>query len=1080
MVNADSVHQSAGLEEPKSESPEAENLVYSVPPSNPGTPRDIDHSRVERAPGEATSVVLPTTLDARSVLQKRVNNFTAEDSFGPLLKTAKSQNQIASGGKLSRLSSLAEKSDHKKYKGSLANDPSRGPYDLAHMDAGSSQELPHMPVSKKPKLTDSPIAESPSIRPSFSHINQVAELSKELIDSSRESLSESPMQIAAPVLQPVKPADRYAANSTLAKDAPLEVEEIGPEIRISPGGGLLRGRKSGALLQKEGPANTPIVDKGKDSGAREKRKTPEELLGIERRSGLLGVAEKDPQDQLCMAAKGKSAKTSEAASSETHRPAASKKSKDDNFQAEDIPKGRVNGNRKAPTSDRSASEDTTFKHKPGGDAAQSEATTKDKPSKSTVLAEEGKSQGSKPKGGSQHLTGENKQHTRDNDQGRRAKEADVNQEPARQDAKQPPSRFSSSTPKPTAGKRSSVTSMIPIPRSAKKTPTSGIRTSSISSKDTPSRTLVTNPAKTGPSEITRSSPTEQRRSVTFADDRSDVSQPSVLPGATLINGRAKEKAGTKSVTHKADISKQLEKSSALGRSEPLRSSVSAQQKYNADLFQMCFKSSPQTRLDVTRDKGKQVVRDPPLPPKAARAVEVVDSSDADTPSGASRQEVGPATSKVGPSKGRSTSRQSPANPAVASTKHRLSKLQHNDTTVAKSIQKDKKDAKKRISKFAKTPDQDSAPPKATESSTSFKKDSAEKKAERPLPKSTEEEGIGKSTEQPPDSRGKDATTSQKRNTSLDLENRAATKGTSAETKSQSRSPAKEVFSSTSSSMSETGSGSGSESKSESESEERSPSATNSRKSTSNDAGKSRASKSAKPSNNKTEGRATSSRSSSHSEENEIPLPKPRPQPNPISRNKHKSPKTLEPSTKPQTSHNQTDSETGSDEDSPGRQLQREEKQSSQARITSTTSEVASTSKPPQNGPKTPLATSSSQAPVNSRFQPMSSIAASTAKNTANGQLTTRLPDYKMPLKSPVTPAAKALMDGARDEETSEEESSSSDEDEDEEVEVGKGGGVRGVTRSSQDSGKGGKNSFLDMLKCEYFFVRCLGMLLIVF
>ena len=1078
MVNADSVHQSAGLEEPKSESPEAENLVYSVPPSNPGTPRDIDHSRVERAPGEATSVVLPTTLDARSVLQKRVNNFTAEDSFGPLLKTAKSQNQIASGGKLSRLSSLAEKSDHKKYKGSLANDPSRGPYDLAHMDAGSSQELPHMPVSKKPKLTDSPIAESPSIRPSFSHINQVAELSKELIDSSRESLSESPMQIAAPVLQPVKPADRYAANSTLAKDAPLEVEEIGPEIRISPGGGLLRGRKSGALLQKEGPANTPIVDKGKDSGAREKRKTPEELLGIERRSGLLGVAEKDPQDQLCMAAKGKSAKTSEAASSETHRPAASKKSKDDNFQAEDIPKGRVNGNRKAPTSDRSASEDTTFKHKPGGDAAQSEATTKDKPSKSTVLAEEGKSQGSKPKGGSQHLTGENKQHTRDNDQGRRAKEADVNQEPARQDAKQPPSRFSSSTPKPTAGKRSSVTSMIPIPRSAKKTPTSGIRTSSISSKDTPSRTLVTNPAKTGPSEITRSSPTEQRRSVTFADDRSDVSQPSVLPGATLINGRAKEKAGTKSVTHKAKISKKLDQSPTLSRPEPLPSSISERNRFRDELFQRFLKPTSQTTLDVTRDKGKQVVGDPPLPSEAAHVNEVIDSLNSNETSAASRQEIEHATSKLGSSRGRSKPRGSPANPTLASTKQSPT-LQSNATTGAKST---RKDMKKPISKPTKAADQQLALPITMDSSTSFKKDSAKKESGKPLIKSTKKGGVGKSIEQPLDKHGKDATKSPNRVTSLDTENRVAHKDISAESKSQSRSPAREVFSSASSAVSETGSEteSDSDSEGESESEEQSALATNSGHLISNDAGKPHTQKSAKPSKDKTEVPDTSSRSGSDSEEDDIPLPKPRPQPNPISRNKHTSPKTLEKSTKPQGSHDQTDSETGSDEDSPGRQLQREEKQSSQARITSTTSEVASTSKPPQNGPKTPLATSSSQAPVNSRFQPMSSIAASTAKNTANGQLTTRLPDYKMPLKSPVTPAAKALMDGARDEETSEEDSSSSDEDENEEVEVGKGGDVRGVTRSSLDSGKGGKNSFLDMLKCEYFYVRCLGMLLIVF
>ena len=1078
MVNDDSVRQSAGLEEPKSESPEAENLVYSVPPSNPGTPRDIDRSRVER---EAISIILPTPSNTRSVLQKHVNNLTADDSFGPLLKTANTQNQTASGGSLSRPSSLAKKSisGPKKYKRPRANDPNRDPYDIADTDAGSSQELPHMQVSKKAKQTHSPIANSPLTMRPFSHINEVGELSKEVIDSSRRSLSESPVQIAAPVLQSFKPAGHYAANPTLTKDAPLEVEKTGPKIGISQGGGLLRGRKSGAsLLQKEGPGNTPIVYKEKDCEAREEHKIPEEPLGIERRSELLGVAEKDSQERLCMAAKAKSAKTSEAASSETPRPGTSNNSKDDSFEAEDIPKGRVKGNRKAPPSDRSSSEDTAVKQKMGGDAAESETTVKDKPSKATMLAEDGKSQGSKPKGGSQHPTGENNLQTRDNEQVRRAKEAELHQESARQDTKQPPSRFSSSTPKPAAGKRSSVTPMIPMPRSAKKTPTSAIRTSSISSKGTPSRTMGTNPAKTGPSEITRSSPTEQRRSVTFADDRSDVSQPSVLPGATLINGRAREKAGTKSVTHKAKISKKLDESPTLSRPEPPPSSISERNRFRDELFQRFLKPTSQTTLDVTRDKGKQVVRDPPLPLEAAHVNEVIDSLDSNETSAASRQEIEQATSKLGSSRGRSKPRGSPANPTLASTK-KSPTLQSNATTGAKST---RKDMKKPISKPTKAADQQLALPIAMDSSTSFKKDSAKKESEKPLLKSTKKGRVGKSIEQPLDKHGKDATTSPNRITSLDRENRVAHKDISAGSKSQSRSPAREVFSSASSAVSETGSEteSDSDSEGESESEEQSALATNSGHLISNDAGKPHTQKSAKPSKDKTEVPATSSRSGSDSEEDDIPLPKPRPQPNPISRNKHTSPKTLEKSTKSQGSHHQTDSETESDEDSPGRQLQREEKQSSQARITSTTSEVASTSRPPQNGPKTPLATSSSQAPVNSRFQPMSSIAASTAKNTANGQLTTRLPDYKMPLKSPVTPAAKALMDGARDEETSEEDSSSSDEDEDEEVEVGKGGGVRGVTRSSQDSGKGGKNSFLDMLKCEYFFVRCLGMLLIVF
>ena len=1062
VVNANFIHQSAGLEEPKSESPEAENLVYSVPPSNPGTPRDIDHSRVERVPGEGTSVALPTPSNARSVLQKRVNNLPADDSFGPLLKTANSQNPTASDGKLSRLSSLTEKSDHKKYKGSLVNDPGRGPYDIVDMSAGSSQELPHMPASKKAKLTDSPIAASPSTRPSFSHINEVAELSKESIDSSQKSLSESPMQIAATVLQPVKLADRYAANPTLTKDAPLEVKEIGPEDRISPDRGILRGQKSGAsLLQKEGPLNTPTVVKVKDSEAREKHKTPKERLSIELRSGL-GVAEKDPQERLCMAAKAKSAKTSEAAGSKTHQSTASMKRKDDNFEAEKIPKGRMKGNRKAPTSDRSSSEDTTVKHKPEGDAIGSEATVKDMPSKATMSAEEGKGQGRKPEVGPQHSTKEKKPQKRDNEQARRAKDGESHQEHAKQDAKQPPSSFSSSTPKPAAAaRRKSVTPMIPVPRSAKRNPTPGIRSSSISSKDTPSRTLGA-AAKTGALETTRVSPTEQRRSVSFAD-RIDMSQSSVLPRTAPVKGGAREKAATKSVTYKAKTPKQLDESPTLSRPEPPPSSISERNRFREQLFQSTLKPTSQTTLNVTRDKGKQVVRDPPSPLETAHANEVIGSSNSNEPSATSRQESEHATSKLGSSRGRSKSRGSATNPTLASTKQ-SSTLQSNAIIGAKST---RKDMKKPISKSDKALDQELALPTAIDSSTSFKKDSAEKESKKPLLKSTKKGGVGKSIEQPPYDRGKDATTSPNATTSLDMGNRVASKSTSAESKSQSRSPAKEVFSSASSSMSETGSESGSESESKSESEEQSSSATNSRNLISNDAGKPIASKSAKPSKEKPESRATSSRSSSDSEEDEIPLPKPRQQPNPTTRNKHKSPKTLETSTKSQDSHIQTDSETGSDEDSPGRQLQREEKQSSQARKTPTTSEVASTSKPSHHGPKTPSATTSSRAPVNSRFQPMSSMAASTAKNPANGQLTTRLPDYKTPLKSPVTPAAKALMDGAREEETSEEEESSSDEDEEEEVEVGKGGGAMGTARSSHGSGKGGtNNSFLGVWKRE--------------
>ena len=1041
MVDVNSVHQSAGLEEPKSESPEAENLVYSVPPSNSGTPRDIDHSRVDRAPEEGTSVLLPIALETCSVLQQRVNNLTTDDSFGPPLKTAKGQNRPASGGKLSRPASHGVNSipDHKKYKGPFATDPDRNPYDFGDTDAGGSQELPHMQASKKAKRTHPLGAQSPSTRRSFSNINAVAELNKEAIDSSQRSHSVSPVQMAAQVLQPVEPASRSAENLSPKKDIHFGVEEIDPKFGISQDEGLLRGQESGAsFLQNEASSNTPPADKEKDSEATRKRTTLEELQRIKGRSSLLGAAEKDLQERLCMAAKAKSADTSERASSETHQPATSKNSKDDSFEAEYIPEGRVKGNRKAPTSVGSQREDTTLKHKTGGEATVKEATVKDKPSKGTTSVEKSKSQDSKPKAGPRLPTGQQKL---DNEQATRSKEAELQHEHKRLHDKQPPSSSPSSIPKPAAGaRRESCTPIIPAPRSVMKNHNSGIRSTSISSKDTPSRTLGTTPAKTARPETTRSSPTEQRRSISFADPI-ETSQSPDLPRTTPINGGAGENTGKKSVTHKAKTAKQLDESPTIIRAEPSPALLK-------ELFQQYKNTHPTPNM--RKDGGQQVV--------------------------SSGQEAEHTSTKVGPLRDRSNSRGPSTNPTAAPKKQPLSTLQRNATTVAKSS---RKGSKKPINKPAEASDQERTPRMATESSTSFKENSAKKRAKKPLLKSAEEGGVGKLTEQPLNSRGKDATTPSNGTTSRDMGNRVAGENNSAESKSRSRSPAKEVFSSASSSTSDTGSGS--ESDSESDSEDQSASATNTKIPISNDTGKPGSPKNAKPSKAKTEVPATSSGSCPSSEEDEIPLPKPRQQPKPVSHSKRKSTTSLKTSTKSQEPHNQTDSGTESDEDSPGRQLQREEKQSSQARITSTTSEVAPpSSKPLHSGPKTPLATTSLRAPVNPQFQPMSSMAASAAKTTANGRLTTKNPDYKMSLKSPVTPAAKALMDGAKDEETSEEESSSSDEDEDEDVEVGKGGGVVDPTRSSQASGNGGKNSILSILKCELLYAKSLRMVLMVF
>ena len=109
----------------------------------------------------------------------------------------------------------------------------------------------------------------------------------------------------------------------------------------------------------------------------------------------------------------------------------------------------------------------------------------------------------------------------------------------------------------------------------------------------------------------------------------------------------------------------------------------------------------------------------------------------------------------------------------------------------------------------------------------------------------------------------------------------------------------------------------------------------------------------------------------------------------------------------------------------------------------------STPKLTNGGPKTPSTATATRPLTNSRFQGITTLAANT---TANGQTTKKLPGYKMPLKSPVTPASKALSNAADGNDSSEEDESSSEEGEETDGQAGETEWIK----SSQSTGKAAK------------------------
>ena len=1059
-VNTDSIHPLPGLEEPKSESPEAGNLVYSAP-SKLDPPRDTNPSEAEDVPKGTASLSLPIASDIHPELQESVKNLTTNDSVGPFQSSVNAQNKTAASGKLPRVSSNVDRSTlgYKKYKWHPSNDPSRDPFDIVDVDTGSSQELPHGQISNKAKIQQPQVSNSTSTSRSFSRINDITD--KEGGHSSQKSFSESSVHIAASFLRSTTSAGRHDADSSLPTDAPIEAGKTVPESSISQSGDLLLSQTSdGPLLPKEGRDNLTLVDNERDSSPHKKRKAPGGLHDIEGRSGL-------PEEDL---QKAKRPKTSAAVSFEPQRHIARMNRKNDKFEAEDITKGPRGGgkrNPKALASKCSPVQDQTPKQKIGRETAKSEAVVKDKPSNAGVPTADGERRGNKGQASALLPIGP------DHEQAATTVLVESLEGREKPTAKQLQGILKSSTPKPGAARSISFTSPIPRQRSA------GFRPGSTSSKNIPARDLGTGPAKIGPSDIAQSSPTEQRRNA-IPDPPVKTTRPPVLRRPAPSNGRTKEKVRTKSVTLEAEGSKQLDGPSTMGKSEPPPLSASNSKNYSSDLHKMALDWGSRHRSHGAKDKGKQNDRKSSLPPKAELTDEIVDFSDSEIPSTVSRRKGTGLASKPGPPRVDSTSKESAAISTDASTKHSLSTPQGDITTVAKPIQKDKN---KSMSKPTGASDRTSV---NTASYTNSKKDLAEKENKKTMPESTEKGEVRKSTQQTLDASGKDAATCSNRNTSLDSENAVAQKSTSAESKSPSRSPAKEVFSPPPSAMSETESDSGSgsdpdsnsdsnsdpnsnsnsDSDGESESEEHSAPATNSRGSNSNDIGKPRIPERAKSSKDETKASAASASSGSDSEEDEIPLPKPPQHSSPVSHDKHKSPET---SVKPPESHDESESGTESDDDSPGRQLQREEKQSSQAKIASSTSKAAPTSsKTPHNAPKTPSTIESSRPPTSSQFKTMSSIAASAANTIANGHSTAKLPGFKMPLKSPVTPVLMRLLDGALDEETSEEENSS-DEDDDDEIPA-----TMGATKASQSSGKGVNHSFSGLMKCEFFRCEMVG------